>query len=222
MCAIAKLKDENKVCDIGSGVVHLTILLADRGLLVSAVEPNDAMRTNGIKRTAGYSNIKWLDVTAENLQMEHDSFEMVTFGSSFNVTNRHKALILTSKILKSGGWFACMWNRRVLGDPIRSKIEAIIRSYLPDYDYGTGREDQTEIINNLKLFKTVIKVSPSIRHIQNITECIEAWQSYATLQRQAHEVHLRISSDIGSFLKSIVRETITIPYETNIWMAQKI
>ena len=44
--SILKLSDINtdsKVCDVGAGVAHLTIMLAEKGISVTAVEPNDAM-----------------------------------------------------------------------------------------------------------------------------------------------------------------------------------
>ena len=43
----------DKACDVGAGAAHLTLKLAGFGLQVCAVEPNDAMRANGIKEPAG-------------------------------------------------------------------------------------------------------------------------------------------------------------------------
>ena len=51
MLSIAGLTGNSRICDIGAGVAHLTIPLASRGFIVDAVEPNDSMRRNGIKRT---------------------------------------------------------------------------------------------------------------------------------------------------------------------------
>ena len=55
---IAKVKSGDKVCDVGAGIAHLTLMLAAKGLDVSAVEPNDAMRRNGINRTEKSSNVR--------------------------------------------------------------------------------------------------------------------------------------------------------------------
>ena len=48
---------EELVCDVGAGAAHLTLLLAKKGLTVHAVEPNDAMRANGVRRTADYDKV---------------------------------------------------------------------------------------------------------------------------------------------------------------------
>ena len=41
MLSIFGVKKQHKVCDIGAGVAHLTLMLADRDYDVVAVEPND-------------------------------------------------------------------------------------------------------------------------------------------------------------------------------------
>ena len=44
MLSIAGVKKGMKICDMGAGVAHLTLMLASRGMGIVAVEPNDAMR----------------------------------------------------------------------------------------------------------------------------------------------------------------------------------
>jgi ubiquinone/menaquinone biosynthesis C-methylase UbiE len=222
MIKIANLRPGDLICDVGAGVAHLTIMLANRNYKVVAVEPNDAMRVNGIKRTSNYTNVLWKEGTGENTNQEALSFSMVTFGSSFNVCDRDKALKETARILKPYGWIACMWNHRVLDDPLQSDIEKIIKTHIKSYGYGTRREDQTEVINNSKLFGPVIHLDSSIIHEQSIDSCIEAWKSHATLQRQAGDNFFKIINDIENYLKSLKIDKIIIPYSTNIWIAQLI
>ena len=93
---IAKLAREDKVCDVGAGTAHLTIKLAERGLDVTAIEPNDAMRSRGVKRTSQMSNVKWIEGVGEDTGQDDRAFSLVTFGSSINVTNRQEALKETS------------------------------------------------------------------------------------------------------------------------------
>jgi ubiquinone/menaquinone biosynthesis C-methylase UbiE len=145
---------------------------------------------------------------------------MVTFGSSFNVCDRQLVLKETSRILKSRGWFACMWNHRQLEDPIQAKIEAIIKERVAGYGYGTRREDQTEIINASGLFGPVVHLDAPVLHEQTIAECVEAWRSHATLERQAGKVFPQVVDAIQKYLISLNTPTIQIPYATNIWVAQ--
>jgi ubiquinone/menaquinone biosynthesis C-methylase UbiE len=220
MLSVAGIVKGDKVCDVGAGVAHLTLKLLDKELDVVAIEPNDAMRANGIKRTSGYSNINWLEGTGEETGQPADSFSLVTFGSSFNVTDRQVTLAETNRILSSQGWFACMWNHRDLNDATQTGIESIIKHYVKDYNYGSRREEQTEIINSSGMFKEVIFMDGMVMHKQKITDCVEAWRSHATLQRQAQEKFSLVINKIEQYLNNLGQEEIAIPYMTRIWMAQ--
>lgn len=220
MLSIAGAEKGDKFCDVGAGVAHLTLMLAARGLDVTAVEPNDAMRTNGIKRTASLANVCWHEGTGEQTGQSAQSFDMVTFGSSFNVCDRQLALKETARILKPRGWFACMWNHRQLDDAIQSDIEEIIKSRVADYGYGTRREDQTTVIDTSGLFGLVVHLDSRVMHEQTIAECVEAWRSHATLERQAGTAFLGVVQSIEEYLQGLGKTSIQIPYSTNIWVAQ--
>lgn len=222
MIASAGAKKGDHICDVGAGVGHLTKELAKRGFTVNAVEPNDAMRKNGIEQLKSSPSVTWFKGTGENTGQKDGQFNGVTFGSSFNVLDRAKALIETDRILKPKGWFACMWNHRDLEDPIQHKIESIIGSYIEGYSYGSRREDQTEVIAQSGLFSPAKKISGTINWDQSIDDCIEAWRSHATLHRQAGENFVAIIKDIEAYLLSLKKSSITIPYTTQIWLATKI
>ena len=220
MLAIAGVSKGDKVCDVGAGVAHLTLMLAAKGMSVVAVEPNDAMRANGIKRTSHMSHISWQEGTGEQTGQKNKAFSMVTFGSSFNVCDRPKALEEVARILVPKGWFACMWNHRSLVDPIQERIEGIIKNHISDYGYGTRREDQTSVIESSRLFGPVIHLEAKVVHEQTTGACLEAWRSHATLERQAGKKFEEIIMGIGNYLNSLKRDSIEIPYTTQIWMAQ--
>jgi len=220
MLSIAAAEKGDEFCDVGAGVAHLTLMLAARGLDVVAVEPSDAMRANGVKRTDKLSNVQWHEGTGEETGQGEHAFEMVTFGSSFNVCDRQLALRETARILKPKGWFSCMWNHRQLDDKIQFNIEAIIKQRVSNYGYGTRREDQTTVIEESGLFGPVVHLDSLVVHEQSIAECVEAWKSHATLERQAGGAFLDVIRDIESYLYSLNAEKIQIPYATNIWVAQ--
>ena len=220
MLSIAKTDRLDNFCDVGAGVAHLTLKLAARKLSVVAVEPNDAMRINGIKRTEKFSNVSWHEGTGEATGQVSKSFDMVTFGSSFNVCDRQQALKESARILKAHGWFACMWNHRQLEDPIQTEIEAIIRKRVTAYCYGTRRDDQTKVIEGSGLFGPVVHLDSRVIHEQTLEECIEAWRSHATLARQAGDEFHGVIAAIEDYLRNIGTPIIRIPYTTNIWLAQ--
>ena len=92
MVRLAGLTTGGTACDVGAGVAHLTLKLAERRFTVSAVEPNDAMRGIGIQRTRELANVSWFEGTGERTGRPAGAFDLVTFGSSFNVVDRPAAL----------------------------------------------------------------------------------------------------------------------------------
>ncbi len=217
----AGLKPGDSACDVGAGAAHLTLELAKLGLRIWAVEPNDAMRRNGTRRTADYPGVQWFEGIGEDTGMEAAKFDLVTFGSSFNVCDRQKALIETSRILKPGGYFACMWNHRDLSDPLQQKIEAVIKQNIPNYAYGTRREDQTAVIDASGLFGEVQFISGQVTHRLSAEDFIEGRKSHGTVYRQSPDVFEKIIGDIREVVENLHQETIAVPYTTRIWMAQK-
>ena len=187
---------------------------------VCAVEPNDAMRANGIRRTSDFKTVQWFEGVGEHTGMEEHKFDLVTFGSSFNVCNRQEALEEARRILKDRGWFACMWNHRDLDDPLQKEIEQILKKEIDGYDYGTRREGQTEIIDQSGLFGEVIYVEGTVLHEILAEDFIDGWKSHGTVQRQSRDKFDVINEEIRKVVEAKDKKYIKVPYTTRIWMAQ--
>jgi ubiquinone/menaquinone biosynthesis C-methylase UbiE len=205
------------VADIGAGTAKLTLPLLQHGLVVNAVEPNDAMRGFGIANTQEQT-VTWFEGTGENTGLPTASVDAAFFGSSFNVVDPQKALDEVARIVKPGGWFACMWNHRDLADPLQAKVEGIIQSQVEDYNYGTRRKDPTETIDASGLFNKVSYIEGNFETLVNAQDWVEAWRSHATLSRQAHDRFESIISQVNDLVKD--RIDLRIPYTTRIWYAQ--
>ncbi len=204
------------VADVGAGTGKLTKLLALHGLTVRAVEPNDAMMAIGVKNTAGMS-VTWIKGVGENTGLPESSVHAAFFGSSFNVLDQKATLSEVARILVSDGYFACMWNHRDLNDPLQNQIEEIIRQMIPDYNYGSRREDPTAIINESKLFGQVSYLEQEFKVEVPSNLFLDGWKSHATLERQAGQQFAAVLGRIQELLMHY--EVIAVPYSTRIWFA---
>jgi ubiquinone/menaquinone biosynthesis C-methylase UbiE len=213
--------DTGEICDIGAGTGHLTKLLAVHDHDVIAVEPNDRMRAHGNQITESFRNVRWLEGTAESTGLASSSVDLVTFGSSFNVCDQSAALQESVRILRPSGWFACMWNHRVLEDSLQSEIESVIKSQIKEYDYGSRRQDPTDVIDRSGFFGEVHHISGTVTHTQTVEECATAWRSHATLQRQSGGKFEKVVAEIEKVLNSGGRWVVDVPYVTRIWFAQR-
>ena len=206
------------IADIGAGTGKLAVPLARRGLRVSAVEPNAAMRAYGARNSEDLS-VVWSEGTGERTGLPSGAFDLVTFGSSFNVVDQAQALAEAARILKRSGGFACMWNHRDLDDPLQARIEAMILAEIPDYSYGKRRQDPTPVIDASRLFSAVGAIEERFIVQQLAAEYVGAWRSHGTLQRQA-------GTKFGRIVEMIEREvgaddTIAVPYYTRIWHSRR-
>lgn len=205
------------VADIGAGTGKLTKELLAAGFAVHAVEPNDAMRAHGIRNTAG-QRVVWSVGTGENTGLASHAYDLVTFGSSFNVMDRARALAEVKRMARPRGWFACMWNHRDLSDPLQQACEAVIRQHIPNYDYGTRREDQTEAIRASGLFDPPVYVEGRTVAVLPAADFMDAWRSHGTLQRQAGDRFGAVLRDMERVVAAY--PTPQVPYTTRIWLAQ--
>jgi ubiquinone/menaquinone biosynthesis C-methylase UbiE len=219
--AVSGVREGGYLCDIGAGTGNLTVKLAQKGLRIVAVEPNDAMRNHGIARTRDRRNVFWVKGAAEETGLHRSSFDVVTFGSSFNVVNQDLALREADRILKPQGCFVCLWNHRDLSDPIQSGIEEIIHATLGGYSYGARRQDQTDLLLRSGYFREVRVIEGRVVHKELVSDQIEAWRSHATLKKHAGEQFGVVIERIERFLRGKNRDAIEIPYTTRAWLAVK-
>lgn len=218
-----KGRQSARVADIGAGSGNLSIMLLERDLEVVAVEPNDAMREIGIERTKN-QKIEWVRATGIDSTLLSESFDYVTFGSSFNVMDRNFAMQEAHRLLRKDCYFSCMWNHRDLQDSIQKMAEDIIVEFVPHYDRGVRRQDQRDIIESRKdLFDNIIYLEEDFYFHQNIENYINAWKSvknpYWDLDtNEGNALFQKISEHMRSSLPS----EFDIKYTTRIWSARKV
>ena len=120
------------VADVGAGTGKLTEELAKLGLTGCAVEPNDAMRQEGMRTFAGKTGFTWSAGTAEHTGLPEHAFDWVLMGSSFHWANTEEALEEFHRILKPGGYFTAIWNPRdIEGHELHERIEQMIADKIP-------------------------------------------------------------------------------------------
>lgn len=210
--------------DIGAGTGNLTMMLADKIGKIIAVEPNEEMRKFGIGNTLKMPNVQWIVGAGEKTSLPDNSIDLVTFGSSFNTTDRQLALKESARILKHGGYFVCMWNNRDLTIPTQKKSEEIIRRYFPDYSHGVRRQQQADVIIESGLFNDVHYLEAPQNVMMPLENYCEAWKSvkneYWDLSKNIGQEALnKILKDMKDELGK--NDPLELTYYTKIWIAQK-
>jgi ubiquinone/menaquinone biosynthesis C-methylase UbiE len=207
---LLSMRNGGKVCDVGAG----TAILSDRlssVYEVTAIEPNDEMSKIGKEKSP---LISWVKATAENTKQDSCYFDLVTFGSSLNVTNTDDSLREAKRILKNNGVVACLWNYRDFSDDNQKLAQDVILKHLPNYDHGKRRKEYyPELKSHFSSVRRIIFEfeTPVIK-----SEWIDAWNSHLTLLKQAGDKMPAILKDMEEAIEEVDR----LRYATHLWVAE--
>jgi len=108
--------------DIGAGTGISSRALAERGLRVIAVEPNDAMRG----AAAPHPRVGWRQGTAEATGLDPSSVHLIVCAQAFHWFRQDEAIAEFHRVLRAGGRLALVWNGRDQRDPLtRGYVETL-------------------------------------------------------------------------------------------------
>jgi SAM-dependent methyltransferase len=209
---------------VGAGTGIWSQMLFDAGLQVDAVEPNAAMREAG---AAQRPNLNWVEGSAEDTGLPGGRYDFVSMASSFHWPDFNKAASEFGRLLKSGGYFAALWNtREISGNSLLEDIEAKLYELIPGLTrISSGRSEFTEsLYNRLRecgIFGDVIYIEG--RHVERQTRehYIGLWESVNDIRVQAGE------DKFNEFIKYLTENTrnfeqIYATYLTRAWLARSV
>lgn len=214
-----------KVVEVGAGTGKLTKMLANFGLDIIAVEPNDAMREEGIKYTKNTS-IKWQSGSGEDTNIDSNSADWVIMASSFHWTDPNKSLPEFSRILNKDGYFTAIWNpRNITKVSIFEEIEQKIKNIVPELNRVSSGTQNTkkweEVLISTGHFKDCILMECDYVEMMDKERYIGAWQSVNDIQAQAGKERWKVILEmINNKTKDM--QIIEIPYKIRAWTAKKI
>ena len=123
------LRPGRTLLDVGAGTGKLTRELVGTGAEIVAVEPVPAMRA-GLERAVPEARV--LDGTAEALPLADESVDAIAVAQAFHWFDVPRTLAEFHRVLRPGGRFALIWNRRLTDQPLHREISAIIEPYRGD------------------------------------------------------------------------------------------
>lgn len=219
-----KLNNTVRVADIGAGTGKFTKMLAEIGLKVSAVEPNDAMRSEGAIYTQE-DEIEWLHGSAEDTKLPTNMFDWVCMASSFHWTDPQKSLPELARIIKPDGYFTAIWNpRNIQRSPFHLNIEEQIKKIVPELNrVSSGAQNTKEweyILTSTGDFKECVFMECDHVEVMSIERYMGVWHSVNDIQAQAgKERWQKILDMIESEISGL--EYIETPYKIRAWTVQK-
>lgn len=211
--------------DVGAGTGIWSRMLAGAGFRsVTAVEPNDDMRSHGIGDSAG-TGIVWRAGTGEATGLADGCCDLVSMASSFHWVDFDKGTAEFRRILRPGGHFVALWNPRYIeANPILVEIETRLREMKPDMKrVSSGRsgltERLTEMLEASPHFEDVVYVEGRHVAVLSVDQYIGAWRSVNDIQVQLG------ANGFAAFLDFIRNRLEGMPsveatYLTRAWVAR--
>ena len=132
------------VADVGAGTGISSVLLADAGAHVFAVEPNANMRGSIPSRT----NITVIDGTAEATKLPDHSVDIVCAFQAYHWFDPDRVLTEAVRIGRKRVRYAAVWNERDDQDPFVREYSAIVQPYI--LDDTEARRRNTPIDDDLR------------------------------------------------------------------------
>ena len=212
------------VADVGAGTGKLTEGLIRLGLRGYAVEPNHAMRAEGMRLNDG-RGFQWREGSGENTTLPDGSVDWLLMASSFHWTDPQRSLPEFQRVLKPGGYLTVLWNPRDLEkNPLHQRIEARIHEMVPGVQrVSSGSSRYTEGIEQTLqaggLFDNLIFLEAQHEAHMSRERYLGAWRSVNDIQAQAgpdrFNAVLRMIEEQISGLEEII-----VPYRTRAWTVQ--
>lgn len=114
------------IVDLGAGTGKFTRLLLDTGARLIAIEPVPGMRDRLRSAALGVSI---LGGVAESIPLADGSADAITAAQSFHWFDPKLASAEIHRVLRSGGGFALIWNRRDMSQPLQQCVHDIVSPY---------------------------------------------------------------------------------------------
>ena len=214
-----------RVAEVGAGTGKLTRQLLEMGLDVVAVEPNAAMREEGMHYTREFP-VTWLEGQGEVVPLADSAVDWVVMASSFHWTDHTKSVPEFARVLGDHGLLTVMWNPRDLeSSELHMGIEKMIHQMAPHIQRkSSGASAYTQQVPEQLLFNNhfrdiLFMEAPHVEEM-SLQRYMGAWKSVNDIPSQVgpHQWE-KILDAIESEVQHL--STIDVPYRTRAWTVHR-
>lgn len=200
-----------RAADVGAGTGKMSELLARAGVLVDAVEPSEAMRS----QASAVPGVSWHAGVAEDTRLPDGTYDIVVFAQSWHWVDPERAGIEAARILAPGGVLGIVWNQMDVSIPWVHRLTRIMRSG------DVHRPDRPPVPGGGFAPMTLTQVA--WEDVMTPEEILTLGTTRSSFIRSSPSGRERMQENLRWYLYEhlgyAVGQLVRIPYTTLVWIA---
>jgi len=212
------------VADVGAGTGILTGLLLQNKGPVIAVEPNDQMREICIQKLFSDPNFACMKGTAESMDLDDGSIDMITCAQAFHWFNYKKTIPEFRRVLKTNGKIALIWNeRKDMNQGLMFHYENLLRLHCEEYEHINHKRISYQILEALFPHAQLNIHKLDNYQDMNLEAFIGRLRSCSYCPKPEHEQYVPLMEGMNRLFKDFHQnDFVRFTYETELYLVQKI
>jgi ubiquinone/menaquinone biosynthesis C-methylase UbiE len=215
---VAQLKNKSQLvaADIGAGTGISSRLLAEKGIQVIAIEPNEAMRDVAQMHPL----VEFRHGSAEDTKLPDNSVDLVTCFQAFHWFNPESTFKEFARILKPQGKLAVVWNNRDRDDKFTneySRLTQIVSDNNCELRYGTERYlHQPYGFNTVRHlvfpYQQALSSQALVGRAMSTSYIPQSGEKHSRFIQDLHQLHQKYRDDKG---------LVYLQYQTSLYFTDK-
>ena len=136
---VVALTDGGRALEVGAGTGKATLMFAQRGVALHAVEPSAEMASIARRRCADFPDVTIEETDFEDWDGDRHAFGLVFSAQAWHWVSPELKYVRAREALADDGWLAAFWNRPDWGRcAMRDELAAAYERTAPEFGSNPG------------------------------------------------------------------------------------
>jgi SAM-dependent methyltransferase len=211
-----------RVADVAAGTGKLTRELVATGADVVAVEPSAPMREQ-LRRAVPDGSLEVIDGTAEALPLPDASVDAMTVAQAFHWFDGDAALAEAHRVLRPGGRYAVVFNRRDVATPVQGTLDELLAPYRGDTPSWATHDWDAPLAATERFRPVATHAEPWVQHLdlEGLVARVASVSFVARLDEAARGRVLAAVRDLHARSRSDDAGRVALHYVTEVRVLER-